>query len=224
MTGVLPRFFLYQKLILTVKDSIFAFPNEEMQMNQINVMEILAAFMVLFAIIDILGSIPIILDIKGKTGTIYPVKTTLVAFGIMFLFLIIGEPLLAVFGVDISSFAIAGSIVLLLMGLEMILGIQLFKHELGGGGSIIPIAFPLIAGAGSITTLLSLRAEYHILNILVALFLNMIIVYLVLRLTTFFERMLGPNGLHILRKFFGIILLAISIKLFISNTGIELPK
>lgn len=193
-------------------------------MNQINVMEILAAFMVLFAIIDILGSIPIILDIKGKTGTIYPVKTTLVAFGIMFLFLIIGEPLLAVFGVDISSFAIAGSIVLLLMGLEMILGIQLFKHELGGGGAIIPIAFPLIAGAGSITTLLSLRAEYHILNILVALFLNMIIVYLVLRLTTFFERMLGPNGLHILRKFFGIILLAISIKLFISNTGIELPK
>jgi len=193
-------------------------------MDQLNVMEILAAFMVLFAIIDILGSIPIILDIKGKTGTIYPVKTTLVAFGIMLLFLIIGEPLLALFGVDISSFAIAGSIVLLLMGLEMILGIQIFKHELGGGGAIIPIAFPLIAGAGSITTLLSLRAEYHMVNILVALFLNMIIVYLVLRLTIFFERILGPNGLHILRKFFGIILLAISIKLFISNTGIELPK
>jgi multiple antibiotic resistance protein len=193
-------------------------------MNQFNAMEILAAFMVLFAIIDILGSIPIILDIKGKTGTIYPVKTTLVAFGIMLLFLIIGEPLLALFGVDIYSFAIAGSIVLLLMGLEMILGIQLFKHEVAGGGAVIPIAFPLIAGAGSITTLLSLRAEYHILNIFVALSLNMIIVYLVLRLTTFFERMLGPNGLHILRKFFGIILLAISIRLFISNTGIELPK
>jgi multiple antibiotic resistance protein len=193
-------------------------------MDQLSFTEILAAFMVLFAIIDILGSIPIILDIKGKTGTIYPIKTTLVAFGIMLLFLIIGEPLLALFGVDISSFAIAGSIVLLLMGLEMILGIQLFKHELGGGGAIIPIAFPLIAGAGSITTLLSLRAEYHMPNILAALFLNMIIVYLVLRLTTLFERMLGPNGLHILRKFFGIILLAISIKLFISNTGIELPK
>jgi len=193
-------------------------------MDQLSFTEILAAFMVLFAIIDILGSIPIILDIKGKTGTIYPIKTTLVAFGIMLLFLIIGEPLLALFGVDISSFAIAGSIVLLLMGLEMILGIQLFKHELGGGGAIIPIAFPLIAGAGSITTLLSLRAEYHMLNILAALFLNMIIVYLVLRLTTLFERMLGPNGLHVLRKFFGIILLAISIKLFISNTGIELPK
>jgi len=171
-----------------------------------------------------MGSIPIILDVKAKTGSIYPGKTTLVAYGIMLLFLFVGEPLLGLFGVDISSFAIAGSIILLLMGLEMILGIQLFKHESGGSGAIVPIAFPLIAGAGSITTLLSLRAEYHFVNILVALSLNMIIVYLVLRLTTFFERILGPNGLHILRKFFGIILLAISIKLFLSNTGIEIPK
>jgi len=190
----------------------------------LNIMEILASFMVLFAIIDILGSIPIILDIKAKTGSIFPGKTTLVAYGIMLLFLFIGEPLLGIFGVDISSFAIAGSIILLLMGLEMVLGIQLFKHESGGGGAIVPIAFPLIAGAGSITTLLSLRAEYHTVNLLLALSLNMIIVYLVLRLTTFFERILGPNGLHILRKFFGIILLAISIKLFLSNTGIEIPK
>jgi multiple antibiotic resistance protein len=190
----------------------------------LNILEILASFMVLFAIIDILGSIPIILDIKAKTGSVFPVKTTLVAYGIMLLFLFIGEPLLGLFGVDISSFAIAGSIILLLMGLEMVLGIQLFKHETEGGGAIIPIAFPLIAGAGSITTLLSLRAEYQIVNLLVALSLNMIIVYLVLRLTTFFERILGPNGLHILKKFFGIILLAISIKLFLSNTGIEIPK
>jgi multiple antibiotic resistance protein len=190
----------------------------------LSLLEILATFMVLFAIIDILGSIPIILDVKAKTGSIYPGKTTLVAYGIMLLFLFVGEPLLGLFGVDISSFAIAGSIILLLMGLEMILGIQLFKHESGGSGAIVPIAFPLIAGAGSITTLLSLRAEYHFVNILVALSLNMIIVYLVLRLTTFFERILGPNGLHILRKFFGIILLAISIKLFLSNTGIEIPK
>ncbi len=190
----------------------------------LNLLEILASFMVLFAIIDILGSIPIILDIKAKTGSIYPGRTTLVAYGIMLLFLFIGEPLLGLFGVDISSFAIAGSIILLLMGLEMVLGIQLFKHESGGGGAIVPIAFPLIAGAGSITTLLSLRAEYQIVNLLIALSLNMIIVYLVLRLTTFFERILGPNGLHILRKFFGIILLAISIKLFLSNTGIEIPK
>ena len=191
---------------------------------QLSLKEILATFMVLFAIIDILGSIPIILDIKSKTGTLYPGKTTLIALVIMLLFLFIGEPLLGLFGVDISSFAIAGSIILLLMGLEMVLGIQLFKHESGGNGAIVPIAFPLIAGAGSITTLLSLRAEYHTINILFALLLNMIIVYLVLRLTTIFERILGPNGLHILRRFFGIILLAIAIKLFLSNTGIELPK
>jgi len=191
---------------------------------QFSIMEIVATFMVLFAIIDILGSIPIILDIKSKTGTLFPGKTTLVAYGIMLLFLFVGEPLLGLFGVDISSFAIAGSIILLLMGLEMILGIQLFKYDSGGGGAIVPIAFPLIAGAGSITTLLSLRAEYDTLNILIALSLNMIIVYLVLRLTTFFERIIGPSGLHILRKFFGIILLAIAIKLFLSNTGIELPK
>jgi multiple antibiotic resistance protein len=190
----------------------------------LNLTEILATFMVLFAIIDILGSIPIILDIKTKTGTIFPGKTTIAAYGIMLMFLFIGEPLLGLFGVDISSFAIAGSIILLLMGLEMVMGIQLFKHEAGGSGAIVPIAFPLIAGAGSITTLLSLRAEYHAINIWVALSLNMIIVYLVLRLTTFFERILGPNGLHILRKFFGIILLAIAIRLFLSNTGISLSK
>ncbi len=190
----------------------------------LNLMEILATFMVLFAIIDIIGSIPIIMDIQSKTGAVFPAKTTLVAYGIMLLFLFVGEPLLGLFGVDISSFAIAGSIILLLMGLEMIMGIQLFKHDTGGGGAIVPIAFPLIAGAGSITTLLSLRAEYETVNILVALSLNMIIVYLVLRLTTFFERILGPNGLHLLRKFFGIILLAIAIRLFLSNTGIELNK
>lgn len=190
----------------------------------LNLMEILAATMVLFAIIDILGSIPIILDIKSKTGQLYPARTTLIAYGIMLLFLFIGEPLLQIFGVDISSFAIAGSVILFLMGLEMVMGITLFKHEGGGGGAIVPIAFPLIAGAGSITTLLSLRAEYHYANILIALSLNMIIVYLVLRLTTFFERLFGPNGLHILRKFFGIILLAIAIKLFLSNTGIDLSS
>ena len=190
----------------------------------LNIVQILASFMVLFAVIDILGSIPIILDIKQKTGALFPGKTTLVAFGIMLLFLFIGEPLLGLFGVDISSFAIAGSIILFLMGLELVMGIQLFKHDSGGSGAIVPIAFPLIAGAGSITTLLSLRAEYHSINILIALSLNMIIVYLVLRLTTFFERLFGPNGLHVLRKFFGIILLAIAIRLFMSNTGIEITK
>ncbi|PID91811.1 MAG: hypothetical protein CSA96_06465 [Bacteroidetes bacterium] len=193
-------------------------------MTHFSPLEVLAGFMVLFAIIDILGSVPIILDIKSKTGSLYPLRTTIIAYSIMLLFLFIGEPLLKVFGVDISSFAIAGSVILFLMGLEMVLGIQLFRHEEGGGGAIVPIAFPLIAGAGSITTLLSLRAEYHSINILIALSLNMIIVYLVLRLTDVFERLLGQNGLPILRKFFGIILLAIAIRLFLSNTGIELAK
>jgi len=191
----------------------------------INFLEIFAVFMVLFAIIDIFGSIPIILGIKAKIGNIYPGKTTLVAYGIMLLFLFIGEPLLGIFGVDISSFAIAGSFVLLLIGMEMVLGIELFRNEsTGSSGAIVPIAFPIIAGAGSITSLLSLKAEYHTINILIALTLNILLVYLVLRLTDWFEKILGPSGLHILRKFFGIILLAIAVKLFMSNTGIDLGK
>jgi len=191
----------------------------------INFVEILASFMVLFAIIDILGSIPIILDLQKKTGEIDSQKVTLVAFLIMLGFLYIGQPLLGLFGVDISSFAVAGSFVLFLIGIEMVLGIELFKHEGGGSNSaIVPLSFPLIAGAGSITTLLSLRAEYHTVDILIALILNMVFVYLVLRLTNFFERILGQGVLHILRKFFGIILLAIAIKLCTSSTGLTLGK
>jgi multiple antibiotic resistance protein len=189
----------------------------------ISFIEIFASFMVLFAIIDITGSIPILLDIKSRTGDIEPEKVTLVAFLIFIAFLFIGTPLLGVFGVDVSSFAIAGSLVIFLISMEMVLGIELFKHNTKSGGSIVPIAFPLIAGAGSITTILSLKAEYQTINILIALILNMIIVYLVLRLTSFFERLLGPTGLHILGKVFGIILLSIAIKLFITNTGIVLP-
>ena len=192
---------------------------------QLNIVEIIATFMVLFAIIDILGSIPIILDLKAKTGNINAEKVTAAASVIMLGFLFIGEPLLGIFGVDISSFAIAGSIVVFLIGIEMVLGTELFKHGAPGkSGSIVPLAFPLIAGAGSITTLLSLKAEYQTVNILIALILNMILVYLVLRLTNWFERILGLGGLHILKKFFGIILLAIAIRLFLSNTGINLGK
>lgn len=188
-----------------------------------SVKEILAAFMVLFAIIDIFGSVPIILDIKVKSGEVGSVKATLVAFVIFIMFFFAGEPLLGLFGVDIQSFAIAGSIVILLLGLEMVMGIELFKHDAPGGGTIVPIAFPLIAGAGSITTLLSLKAEYETVNIFIALTMNMIVVFFVLKLTSFFERILGPAGIHILRKMFGIILLAIAVKLFITNTGIILP-
>jgi len=185
--------------------------------------ESVAAFMVLFAIIDIFGSVPIILDIKSKTGDVGAVKASLVAFVIFLMFFFAGEPLLLLFGVDISSFAIAGSIVILLLGIEMVLGIELFKHDSPGGGTVVPIAFPLIAGAGSITTILSLKAEYAPINILIALIVNMMFVFLVIRLASAVEQILGPSGIHILRKIFGIILLAIAVKLFITNTGIILP-
>jgi len=184
--------------------------------------EILAAFMVLFAIIDITGSIPIIIDIKSKTGAVHPLKVTIVSFLIFLAFLFIGSPLLGVFGVDVSSFAIAGSFIIFLIAMEMILGIELFKQEAQGSGAVFPIAFPLIAGAGSITTVLSLKAEYETVNIFIALSLNMVVIYLVLRLTSRFERILGKGGLQILKKVFGVILLSIAIKLFLTNTGITL--
>jgi multiple antibiotic resistance protein len=187
-----------------------------------SLIEILAAFMVLFAIIDIPGSIPIIIDIKAKSGEVHPAKVTIVSFLIFLAFLFIGSPLLGIFGVDVSSFAIAGSFIIFLIAMEMVLGIELFKQDPHGGGAVFPIAFPLIAGAGSITTILSLKAEYHTINILVALILNMIVIYLVLRLTSKFEKILGKGGLQILKKIFGVILLSIAIKLFLTNTGITL--
>jgi len=180
--------------------------------------------MVLFAVIDITGSIPIIIDLKNKSGKIEAEKASITALLIMVAFLILGEKLLLVFGVDISSFAIAGSLVIFLMGLEMVMGIELFKYDTPGGASIVPIAFPLIAGAGSITALLSLKAEYATVNIVTALLLNLILVYIVLKATKFFEKILGVTGIHILRKIFGIILLAISVKLFLTNTGIEITN
>ncbi len=191
---------------------------------QLTLLDIVASFMVLFAIIDIPGSIPIILDIKSKTGKINAMKVTLVSLAIFIAFLIFGEKLLNIFGIDVGSFAIAGAFIIFLIGMEMVLGVELFKHDSPGGGSIVPIAFPLVAGAGSITTILSLRAEYATINILIALLLNMAVVYLVLRLTSRIERLLGPTGLHILKKFFGIILIAIAIRLFTHNTGISLPQ
>jgi multiple antibiotic resistance protein len=189
----------------------------------LNIKEILAAFMVLFAIIDITGSIPIIIDIKSKGGVVKSEKVTLVSFLIFLAFLFIGSPLLRIFGIDVSSFAIAGSFIIFLIAMEMILGIELFKQDSQAGGSIFPIAFPLIAGAGSITTVLSLKAEYQTINIFIALVLNMIVIFLVLRLTSAFEKILGQGGIQILRKVFGVILLSIAIKLFLTNTGIVLP-
>jgi multiple antibiotic resistance protein len=185
--------------------------------------EILAAFMVLFAIIDIPGSIPIIIDLKSKGVKIKSLKVTITSLMIFLAFLFIGTPLLSVFGIDVSSFAIAGAFIIFLIAMEMILGIQIFSQDAHGNGAIFPIAFPLIAGAGSLTTVLSLKAEYQTINIFIALVLNMGDVYLVLRLTAVFERILGQGGLQILKKVFGVILLSIAIKLFMSNTGIILP-
>jgi multiple antibiotic resistance protein len=189
----------------------------------ISLVKIVTVFMVLFAVIDMTGSIPIIIKLKKKTGNVAPLKTTLIAFALMLLFLFIGEPLLNLFGVDISSFAIAGAFVLFILGMELVLGIEIFKYENTIGTTIVPVAFPLIAGAGSMTTLISLKAEYNIYEILIALTLNMVFVYLVLRATNFFERVIGEAGIQILKKVFGFILLAIAIRLFLSNTGIKLP-
>jgi len=179
--------------------------------------EILSAFMVLFAIIDIIGSIPILIDLKKKGGEIQAFKASFIALVVLIAFTFLGENLLALFGVDISSFAIAGSFILFIMGAEMILGIEIIKYDGPAGVSIVPIAFPLVAGAGSFTSVLALRAEYHVENIIVALILNLAFVYIVLRSTTKVEKLIGDSGIHILRKIFGIILLAISVKLFMTN-------
>jgi multiple antibiotic resistance protein len=188
----------------------------------LNFLEILSATMVLFAVIDIIGSIPIILDLKKKGGQIEALKATLVALTVLIAFTFIGEKLLGLFGVDISSFAIAGAFILFIMGAEMALGIEIIKYDGPSGVSIVPIAFPLIAGAGSFTTVLALRAEYALENIIAAIIINLAFVYIVLRSTSWVEKFLGENGIHILRKVFGIILLAISVKLFMGNVAIQI--
>lgn len=177
------------------------------------------AFMVLFAVIDIIGSIPIIIKIKQAEGDIQPVKTTIVALGIMIGFLFGGELILSALGVDIKAFAVAGSLIIFAIAAEMIFGIHVFRPSVTGSKtvSIVPLAFPLIAGAGTMTTLVSLRAEYAAINIAIAVVLNVVIVYVVLRLTKKIEHILGPGGIEIMKKVFGIILLAIAVKLFAEN-------
>lgn len=176
--------------------------------------------MILFAVIDIVGSIPVIIEIRRKAGSIHPEKATVVSLFIMLLFLFLGENILKLIGLDIHSFAIAGSLVLFFLALEMILGIKLYKDELPETASIVPIAFPLIAGAGTMTTLLSLRAEYAAYEIIIGIILNLLLVYLCLKNLGFLEKLLGPTGIGVLRKVFGFILLAIAVKLFRTNVGI----
>jgi multiple antibiotic resistance protein len=190
-----------------------------------NWVEIGSCFMVLFAVIDIVGSIPIILDTQKKTGKIQPLLITLISFLLMILFLFAGESILSVFGVDVYSFAVAGAFILFFIALEMILGIRIFKQKEASSSvaAVMPLAFPTIAGAGTISTLIALRAEYQSINIVIAILLNMPIIFLVLKLTNRIERVLGPNGLAILEKMFGIILLAIALKLFSKNIGFLFP-
>ncbi len=173
--------------------------------------------MVLFAVIDIIGSIPVIISLRNRVGHIQSEKATIVSFVIMVTFLFIGKELLNLIGISVNSFAVAGSFVLFFLALEMILGIRIYRDEEAKTASIVPIAFPLIAGTGTMTTLLSLKAQYHDINIIIAIFLNIVLVYGVLKSSPKIEKILGITGLSIIRKVFGVVLLAIAVKLFATN-------
>lgn len=185
--------------------------------------QIVTVSFTLFAVIDMLGSLPVIISIKKKTGDINAIQATLVSGGLMLLFFLIGEQMLQFMGLDIKSFAIAGSIVIFILGLEMILGLEFFKHDQEEGArtsTLVPVAFPLIAGSGTLTTVMSLKAAYEYYNILIAILINLVIIYIVLRSVNMLERLLGPSGIAVVRKFFGVILLAIAVKIFTGNTGL----
>jgi multiple antibiotic resistance protein len=180
--------------------------------------ELLTVTFTLFAVIDIVGSIPLLLSLKKKMGGIKELKATLISGGLMILFLYLGEPFLHILGVETHSFAVAGSIVIFILGLEMVLGIEFFKSEKGTSSSIVvPIAFPLIAGSGTLTTIISLKANYDESMLLIAILINLVIVFIVLKSLNLIERILGPGGMVAIRKFFGVILLAIAVKIFSSN-------
>ncbi len=186
--------------------------------------EIITVSMVLFAVIDIFGSIPIIIDIKRKSGKIAAGKASIVAGVIMILFLFLGESILSIIGIDVNSFAVAGAFVIFFIALEMILGIKIYKEEMPTTASIVPLAFPIIAGAGTMTSILSLRAEYQLENIILGITVNILVVYIVLKNSHYLEKFLGEGGLAILKKVFGIILLAIAVKLFTKNIGLLIPN
>ena len=184
-----------------------------------NFKEILTTFMVLFAVIDIVGNIPIIIDLRKKAGHIQSGKASIIAGIIMIIFLFLGESILTLIGIDVHSFAVAGAFILFFIALEMILGITLYKQEEGTvmNASVFPLAFPLIAGPGSLTTLLSLKSEFHTENIIIAVVINVLVIFLVLKTSSRIERLIGQNGIDIIRKVFGVVLLAIAVKLFTSN-------
>ncbi|SKB49211.1 multiple antibiotic resistance protein [Salegentibacter holothuriorum] len=183
----------------------------------LNVKQIFTAGMILFAVIDIIGNIPIIIDLRKKVGHIQSEKASVVAGIIMIVFLFVGKEILNLIGIDVNSFAVAGAFILFFLALEMILGITLYKDDEPETASIVPLAFPLIAGAGTLTTLVSLQAEYETVNIIVAILINIIFVYMVLKSSNRIEKVLGSQGISVIRKVFGVILLAIAVKLFATN-------
>jgi multiple antibiotic resistance protein len=186
---------------------------------QFNFKEIFTAFMILFAVIDIVGNIPIVIDLRKKFGHIQSEKASVIAGLILIIFLFLGKSILNLIGIDVNSFAVAGSFILFFIALEMILGITLYKQEehTAVSATVFPLAFPLIAGPGSLTTLLSLRAEFKTENIIVAVLLNVIVIFIVLKTSAKIERIIGQNGINIIRKVFGVVLLAIAVKLFAHN-------
>jgi len=183
----------------------------------LNAKQIFTAGMILFAVIDIIGNIPIIIDLRKKVGHIQSEKASVVAGIIMIVFLFVGKEILNLIGIDVNSFAVAGAFILFFLALEMILGITLYKDDEPETASIVPLAFPLIAGAGTLTSLVSLQAEYEAINIIVAILINIIFVYMVLKSSNKIEKVLGSQGISVIRKVFGVILLAIAVKLFATN-------
>ena len=179
--------------------------------------EIFTAGMVLFAVIDIVGAIPLIITLREKVGHIQSEKASIVSAVIMIAFLFIGDEILKLIGIDANSFAVAGSFIIFFLALEMVLGISLYKNEEAETASVVPLAFPMIAGAGTLTSILSLRAEFHVINIIIAIIANIIIVYIILKSSKRIERLLGRSGINIVRKIFGVVLLAIAVKLFTTN-------
>ncbi|MBL7705775.1 MAG: MarC family protein [Taibaiella sp.] len=188
-------------------------------MEGFNISEIVTVSLTLFAVIDILGSIPLLINIKRKMGGISSLTATVVSGALMILFFLAGNDILRFMGLDVSSFAIAGSIIIFILGLEMILGIEFFKPDGGSAktGSIVPIAFPMIAGSGTLTTILSLKASYHYYNVLIGILVNLVIIFIAIRSLSLLEKLLGPAGILVIRKFFGVILIAIAVKIFKEN-------